>query len=391
MADPVKNGILLIDKPREMTSFGVVSRLRRLIGIKKIGHTGTLDPFAQGLLAICVGKATTVVQFMDTYDKTYQVRVLFGSATDTMDLTGTVTEHHDFLPGELENLRSQDFAPLREAVADLLGPSDQLPPMYSAVKIDGRPLYSLAREGQTIERKARPIIIYQATLDQVICRTAGETDGPMLAADLTLAVSKGTYIRVIADELGRRLGYFGHAQRLLRTAVGPFNLDQAVTLGWLTEQYDTLADLFPGAVGPQATQLDRRPVQDRLWQQLNETGRVRSLDEALAEYPVFQLESGQTRRLVQGQPLMFSPDQIIAGLKQDSRFPDRQVDPLDQNRLTLYNKASLIGVGHFEATQDTTQEATQNTSQDSTQDSTLMTYRLVTERIFQSHECLLPE
>ncbi len=393
MADLAKKGIILIDKPREMTSFGVVSRLRRLIGVKKIGHTGTLDPFAEGLLAVCVGKATSVVQFMDTFDKTYQVRVVFGTATDTMDLTGTVVDRHTFDPGELDALRSLDFAPLRQAVDRLVGPSEQLPPMYSAVKIDGRPLYSLAREGQTIERSTRPITVYQATIDKIDCRTETEPGGPCLAVELTLAVSKGTYIRVIADELGRNLGYFAHAQRLVRTAVGPFTQSQAIQLDWLTKNFDALAAAMPEAgvlpaletrpekagkpnpSGPDMPLQLRRQVQDRLWQMLVAENLIHDLGEALVHFPALLLSDKLARQVIQGQKPGFSAEQVVAQLMPGSQPFDPQLDETSPIRLTLHSSFGLLGVGHFQADQD----------------AGTRTYRLVTERIFLNHECLLPE
>lgn len=383
----VKKGIILIDKPREMTSFGVVSRLRRLIGVKKIGHTGTLDPFAEGLLAICVGQATSVVQFMDNYDKTYQVRVVFGTATDTMDLTGTVIDRHVFGPGELEALRNRDFAPLRQAVARLVGPAEQLPPMYSAVKIDGRPLYTLAREGQTIERATRPIIVHEATIDRIDCYTETEPGGPLLAVEMTLAVSKGTYIRVIADELGRSLGWFAHAERLVRTAVGPFALSQAIQLDWLAKCFDdltaaiqcpdTVASQNPGAgqVTASHQQQNRLQVQDQLWQMLAEQQLIHGIDEALAHFPAFLLSGKKARQVVQGQKLAFTADAVVAGLMPGSRPFDPRQDQAGATRLTLYSSSGLLGVGHFLADQDAGHE----------------NYRLVTERIFLNHECLLPE
>ena len=347
-----KSGILLLEKPRDMTSFGVVSRLRRLIGERKIGHTGTLDPFAEGLLAICVGRATSVVQFMDAYDKTYRVRICFGQSTDTMDLTGAVLEQHRFTPAELDALQVCDFAPLRQAVAALPGQVMQLPPMYSAVKIDGQPLYKLARSGQTIERQPRPITIYSAQLDQVICRTADGQDGTYLAADLTLKVSKGTYIRVIADELGRTLGWYGHAERLERLSVGPFNRDQAITLMQLEALFETVAE--------------RPAAQDHVWAQLLVTNQVHSLAEALAHLPVLQLPQAFALRLTQGQRLVL--DEIAL-----AELGHRPETLAANQQLALYSPQGLLGVGHLEREPEIPKT----------------TYRLVTERIFLTHEDLL--
>ncbi len=349
-----RNGILLIEKPRDMTSFGVVSRLRRLVGVKKIGHTGTLDPFAEGLLAICVGRATGVVQFMDTYDKSYRVRICFGRATDTMDLTGTTLAEHVWAPGELTQLQKTDFAEIRQAVDRLQGPSLQLPPMYSAVKIDGQPLYKLARAGQTVERQARPIVVYSAQIEAILCSEGFETTLPSLELDLVLNVSKGTYIRVIADELGKALGWFGHAVTLERLTVGPFSRNQA----WTLPQLEALFDSNP----------DRVSAQQHVWQSLKDQGAVHAMDEALTDVPALSLSRRQALRLTQGQRVLMDSAAM-------SSLPDwvKTADP--SGKIALWCECGLLGVAHLEKLPDEQQTP----------------YRIVTERIFLSHECLLPD
>ncbi|NCC75630.1 MAG: tRNA pseudouridine(55) synthase TruB [Clostridia bacterium] len=369
MAESHKHGILLVDKPRGLTSFGVVSRLRRLIGEKKIGHTGTLDPFAEGLLAICVGKATAAVQFMDTYDKTYHVRVLFGAATDTMDLTGTVTNSYPFATGELSRLKAAGFTPIRQAVHELPGEKLQIPPMYSAVKVDGQPLYALARAGQTIERQSRPIVIRQATLDAIECLDETEVGGPRLSCDLTLEVSKGTYIRVIADELGQQLGWYAHAKRLVRTTVGPFVLGQAVTLDELESRFEALAQSLRKDQGlDPADRSVRRQIQDQLWQELSASGQIHDLTEALSGFPVLKLPGDLVKKIVQGQKLYLDEDQVLAQMTPE-------VKPQAGLRLAIHGPAGLAGMCHLELVTDRTSE----------------TFRIVTERIFIHHEHLLSE
>lgn len=313
------SGILLINKPRGLTSFGVVSRLRRLTGVKRIGHCGTLDPFAEGLLPICVGRATAAVQFMDGYDKTYRVRVTFGLATDTMDLTGQPILTHIWQPGELEAWQADDFARLREAVARLEGDHLQLPPMYSAVKVDGRPLYAYARAGREIERAARPIRIDQARIQAIACRLADNPAGPGLELDLSIACSKGTYIRVIADDLGQTLGCGAHASRLVRERVGPYRLDQALDLEALIDEADEL------------------PGQTAFWQRLQARGQVHSLASACAEFPVLHLTNRQAFRLISGQGLTLT--QADFRLQAGGRPPDSQA------RYALTGHAGLIGIG----------------------------------------------
>ncbi|MDD2533391.1 MAG: tRNA pseudouridine(55) synthase TruB [Eubacteriales bacterium] len=355
-----KDGILLIEKPRDLTSFGVVSRLRRLIGERKIGHTGTLDPFAEGLLAVCVGQATRVVQFMDTYDKSYRVRILFGQATDTMDLTGTIIESRSFLPGELKALQDSDFQVIREAVAALVGPSMQMPPMYSAVKIDGQPLYKLAREGQTIDRQSRPITIYLADIDQIDCRPEHDQVEPYLALDLTLKVSKGTYIRVIADELGRHLGWFAHAISLERLTVGPFSRDHAISL----DQLDLLFD----------QQLERNLAQNQVWQTLINQGLVYTMDDALADMPTLNVPMYLALRLAQGQNVVLHAGDLTT-------FAQTSFTPEFDLRLAVRCSVGLLGVIRLTLPSELTDLPV----------SPPYGYRLMPERIFLSHERLLPE
>lgn len=206
----------------------MTARLRRLALIKKAGHIGTLDPFATGLLPVCLGRATRVIRFTDDYDKVYQVTVRFGLATDSQDLTGQPVWGRQPTAAELDLLRQTDFAAIRQAVADLVQLKEQLPPMYSAVKSGGRPLYEYARQGLELERQPRPIRIYAAELVSVQA-----DDG--LSAQVRIHCSKGTYIRSICDHLGQVLGFGGHAFALQRLACGPFRLEDAWPLDRLTD------------------------------------------------------------------------------------------------------------------------------------------------------------
>ncbi len=321
-AGPVFSGILLINKPRGMTSFGVVSRLRRLTGVRRIGHCGTLDPFAEGLLPVCVGRATAAVQFMDSYDKTYRVTVAFGLATDTMDLTGQPVYRHCWQPGELEALQRTDFADIRAAVAQLVGDHLQTPPMYSAVKLEGRPLYAYARSGQTVERAARPIRISAAHIHAIACQLPGPGE-PGLAVELSLTCSKGTYIRVIADDLGRQLGFGAHASRLIRERTGPYHLNQALDLAALLQLGDDLPDTAA------------------FWQHLQAHGQVHAILSAFTGYPVFGLTALQAQRLVCGQPVTVAAD-VVA-----------------QRRYVLMGPSGLVAIGHFLLPADTPATQTQ--------------------------------
>jgi tRNA pseudouridine55 synthase len=225
-----RHGILLVDKPEGLTSAAVVARVKRVLG-QKVGHLGTLDPFATGLLPICVGEGTKLAQFLAAESKCYVGEIVLGATTDTLDRTGAVLERRP-----VPRLAAEMVA---RAVAALRGPIMQTPPMYSALKRAGVPLYRLARAGQEVERAARPVHV-----------TA--FDVAITAADrLAFAVgcSKGTYVRVLADDLGAALGTGAHLAALRRTGFGPFALGDAVPLGDIEElaARGTLPLLSPSA------------------------------------------------------------------------------------------------------------------------------------------------
>lgn len=206
------HGFLVIDKPAGWTSFDVVARARRLLGVRKIGHAGTLDPAATGVLPLAVGNATRVLEYLTAADKTYLAEVTFGIATDSHDGDGVVTSVGDatFLTAE----------GVEEALAGFRGAIAQIPPMYAAIKVNGQRLYELARRGEEIERAPRPVAIKRLTL---------EAWAPPVAT-LLVECSKGTYIRALARDLGEVTGAGAHLSHLVRTRTGPFTLDDAITL-----------------------------------------------------------------------------------------------------------------------------------------------------------------
>ncbi|HAL74644.1 MAG TPA: tRNA pseudouridine(55) synthase TruB [Clostridiales bacterium] len=305
-----ESGLILINKPRGITSFGVVSRLRKLTGIRRIGHTGTLDPFADGLLPVCLGRATVAVQFMDGYDKTYRLEIEFGRATDTHDLTGLTISEHQLTQTEQQELIHSDFAVLRDAVGNLPGEHLQTPPMYSAVKIDGRKLYEYARKGQSIERKARQIKIYSADLEDVSL-----TDG-ILRASIQIECSKGTYIRTIADDLGRHLGFGAHARSLTRLRCGPFSLEQAFDLADLENRRNNFPD------------------QMSFVSHLNNQGLLLPVEKAFTDFPDITLPETAAIRLIKGQSLRPG----------ETGLPQTDWPPVGV-RTVIYSRGSLIAVG----------------------------------------------
>ena len=210
------NRVLVIDKPKGMTSHDVVARVRRQTRIKKVGHAGTLDPAATGVLVVFVGKATRLAQFFVDLDKRYHGRVVLGISTDSQDATGKVESTAD----ASKITRKQ----IDEAFAAFEGDTEQVPPMVSALKRDGTPLYVLARRGEVVERKARPITVSDLSVVAV----------ELPEVEFDMRCSKGTYVRTIAADIGEALGCGAHLGQLSRTAVGPFTLDMAMQLNELT-------------------------------------------------------------------------------------------------------------------------------------------------------------
>lgn len=213
------DGVLIVDKPKGLTSFDVVRRLRSLGSGKKAGHTGTLDPDATGVLPVCLGEATKLVPFLMDGDKAYEGLIRLGVETDTYDASGKVVAE-----AEVAHL---DEAAVREKLLAMAGEYWQTPPMYSAVRVGGKRLYELARQGEEVERKPRKVRIEAVELRGWEPATA--------TASFFIHVSKGTYVRSIAHELGEALGVGGHLAALRRVWTGPFSLEQAQPLERLVE------------------------------------------------------------------------------------------------------------------------------------------------------------
>ena len=214
------DGVLVCDKPAQMTSHDVVARVRRLAGQRRVGHGGTLDPPATGVLVLALGRATRLLPFLPTEPKRYLAEVAFGAETDTLDAAGTVTAT---APAD-----ALDEAAVRAALAGFLGPQEQVPPMVSAIKVAGERLYAKARRGEEVERAPRPIVIHDLEL-------LGFTPGERPRARLSVACSGGTYVRSLAADLGRALATLAHLASLRRTAVGRFTEAEAHTLEELAE------------------------------------------------------------------------------------------------------------------------------------------------------------
>lgn len=218
------DGVLVIDKPSGMTSHDVVARARHILHERRIGHTGTLDPFATGVLVILLGKATRLSQFLSGVDKEYEAIIRLGYSTETGDRTGKP------LPGPPGQARTFTEQEIEAALQALRGDIDQIPPMYSAKKVEGKKLYELARRGESIERQPVRVCIYDFAAirpeDQLI---KDNLDGTF-DFHARVSCSSGTYVRTLAEDFGKRLYVGAHLAELRRTRVGDFNIDQAITL-----------------------------------------------------------------------------------------------------------------------------------------------------------------
>jgi len=243
---PLVSGLAVVDKEAGWTSHDVVARCRRIFGQRRVGHAGTLDPDATGVLLVGLGRATRLLRFLTALEKHYVGEVVLGTATSTLDASGDVVAVSDMSSVTLEEARA--------AAATLTGPIQQVPPMVSAVKVGGQRLHKLAREGKEVERAPRPVIVHRFDV--------AATDEPGILR-IEVDCSSGTYVRVLADDLGTALGGHGHLRHLRRIAVGSFTVDEAHPVDALAETdvlspAEALRDLDRVAVDAEVVRLIER-------------------------------------------------------------------------------------------------------------------------------------
>jgi tRNA pseudouridine55 synthase len=302
------DGILIIDKPDGLTSHDVVARVRRILSERRIGHTGTLDPFATGVLVVLVGRATRLAQFLSNAEKEYEAGIRFGYATDTGDLTGKRLESsraQNVVEGSVHTLGRRE---IEAALAGLRGEIEQVPPMYSAKKVQGTKLYELARRGVEIERAAVRVNIRE--LEVVPREGALLEDNEDGTYELRVRVrcSAGTYIRTLAESIGERLGVAAHLASLRRTRAGDFQIEAALSLDKLKER--------------------------------REAGEAETLilspDAALSRLPFVHLTADETRKTLHGVALRLRPE-TPSGWREDEPVRMRDTD------------GRLIAVGFYDA------------------------------------------
>jgi tRNA pseudouridine55 synthase len=275
----IVDGVLFLDKPLGLSSNDALIRAKRIYLAKKAGHTGTLDPLATGLLPLCFGEATKFSQDLLEADKTYEATMRLGERTTTGDAEGEVLQARDV---------TCDEAAIAAALVAFRGPITQIPPMYSALKRDGKPLYEYARAGQVVEREARQVTIH--ALDVIAIAL------PLVTFRVTC--SKGTYVRTLAEDIGEKLGCGAHLVALRRTGVGTLTLEHAVTLDALME-------------APEDTR--------ERW--------IQPVDTLLSTFPAVHLEADEARRFLQGQRLKDA---------EGGRYPE--------GRVRVYEEGRLLGV-----------------------------------------------
>lgn len=274
------NGILPLWKERGMTSHDCVFKLRKILRTKKVGHTGTLDPGVEGVLPICIGQATRIAEYLTDAGKVYEAVISIGRTTTTEDAEGETVE---------ENTTQKSFtrAQLLEALASLTGVISQTPPMFSAVKVNGKRLYEYARKGETVERPTRQVTIHSLEL----LDDGDVYEGQEITFPVRIACSKGTYIRTLAVQIGEALGYPAHMAELVRTASGTFTKENCYTLSQVAE----------------------------LMEAENVNACILPVEYALSDYPYIEIDKSNEKEILNGQVLPIDAllkvhDKIVFGI-----------------------------------------------------------------------------
>ena len=281
------NGIINVYKEKGFTSFDVVAKMRGIFHQKKIGHTGTLDPDAVGVLPVCLGKATKVCDLLTEKDKEYKAVLLLGQETDTQDISGEILNQ-----SSVEVTKEQ----IEEAILSFIGSYEQVPPMYSALKVNGQKLCDLARKGITVERKARTVTIYRIEIVNI----------RIPEVELIVHCSKGTYIRTLCDDIGKKLGCFGCMKSLVRTRVAQFSLEQAYKLEDLQA-------------------LSQKPQEE--WEFLS------PIDMVFEQYPSITASEEAQKRIQNGNRI---PQELILDFGEDKQAQTLRLYDFNQKFIGLY-------------------------------------------------------
>lgn len=332
----MKDGILNINKPQGMTSHDVVRDLRRLLGVKKIGHTGTLDPMATGVLPICIGRATRITEYTDLDLKKYRCTLRLGLVTDTQDIWGEILEENSTAAVTTEAAR--------EAFSDFRGKIMQKPPMYSAVRVAGRRLYDYARAGETVEVKEREVYISALQIEAM--DFAHDSDVKKIT--FTVECSKGTYIRTICQDVGRRLGCGAAMESLERLASGPFKIEESIDLYELVDTYSS-----------------RRFEGEKYFVQQAEDDALRQIEKLIlpADYPLIHfgtaIMDGETaRRFIDGWHISMKECEITQRPEFEEKAAPMEIRPEYRGAYKMYRRiAERCKDGAADAADDSGQSA----------------------------------
>lgn len=267
----IYHGVIPVFKPKGYTSHDIVAIIRRTIGQKRVGHTGTLDPDVEGVLPVCLGKATRVVEYIQDFPKRYKGSLVLGVATDTQDQSGRMVAQ--------SSVKKVDRDQLEEVFEQFTGIIEQIPPMYSAVKVDGKRLYESARKGEIVKRASRKVRIYELT-----CLAVQDDEFPII--EFNVQCSKGTYVRTLCVDIGKALGYPAHMSSLIRTESGPFYLEDCFTL-------EEIKDLVE---------------QDKLVEELTK------IDEVLGNFPGIIVSNDEEKFIRNGCAITSEEDVLLEGL-----------------------------------------------------------------------------
>ncbi len=287
---PVPHGVLIVNKPDGWTSHDVVKRVRNVLNIQKVGHAGTLDPHATGVLPILIGKGTKIAQYLMDWDKEYVAVLKLGQVTETQDAWGKVLKEVS-----CESLSEDD---IRLVFREFQGAIQQVPPMYSAVKVGGQPLYKKARKGQTVERQAKTVEIHDLEIQRMAI--------PEIS--FRVACSKGTYVRTLCADIGERLGVGGHLQWLQRRRVGPLHVEQSMTLEYLND-----------------VEISQLQLDAAWW----------SLDRILEGFPAVEVNEDDARKVLHGNPIPWNRLQWV------EEKPDA-TNQEDEIRVRVKSKKGLL-------------------------------------------------
>ena len=314
------NGILPVDKPAGWTSFDVLAKLRGALGTRKLGHSGTLDPMATGVLAVFIGKATSAADRQLDHDKTYEATIRLGLRTDTGDVTGTTLETARVTVGEAE---------LRAVLPQFRGDRMQLPPMYSAVRIDGRRLYDYARAGETdvVADRVQPRRVYIRSLDIELIDFAADSN--VKKVTFVVECSKGTYIRTICQDVGQALGCGAAMESLCRIAGGAFRIEDAVSLDALIDVYSHRTYKENGRYTLEPASLEGLAAIEKL---------VRPIDTPLTNFGTALLDTQTARKFTDGWHIALRECEITENPRYRYREPEFEIRPEYRGAYKMYEK-----------------------------------------------------